>query len=74
MKKIAKIGPNGGFERFLDVFGVFMTKKCTETKKKLLQVQSNSGGGAHPFTANPGGLPPFVPPKVTAPPVPPCPP
>jgi hypothetical protein len=31
MKKGAQIGPNGVFGRFMDVFCVFMTKKCTKT-------------------------------------------
>jgi hypothetical protein len=66
--KTAKIGPNGVFRRLLDVFGVFMTKKCTKTNIFSARSVKNQEG---PPTLSPkiqGGPPTLCPlPKVAVP-------
>jgi hypothetical protein len=49
MLKVATIGPNGVFERLLDVFGIFMTKKCTKTNFFAASSVKNQGGTPHPL-------------------------
>jgi hypothetical protein len=43
-EKRGEIGPNGVFGRLLDVFGVFMTKKCTKTNIFAESFAKNQGG------------------------------
>jgi hypothetical protein len=62
--KRAKMGQNGVFGHFVDVFVIFMTKKCTKTNTFCNKFSQKSEGTAQPFAKSPGGPPPppFVPP------------